>query len=139
MTEPDTKLTSGTGASCKEIADALVAGFNAVADGAEDPSEQLWAKYWSPDVVSVEGTGDAFHGMEAMKAKCAAWESEHEVLRCTIPHTFVGATGFTVVYDMEIKFRKTGDTISMTEAGVYEVKDGKVVREEFMYGPMPGM
>lgn len=138
MTTATTKVTSGAGPTCEEIAKAVTDGFNAMASGGPDPTEALWERYWSEGVVSIEGTGDAFHGKEAMKAKCAAWEAEHEILRCDITHTFVGPAGFTLVFDMEVKVKATGDTIKMIEAGVYEVQDGKVVRETFMYGPGMG-
>ncbi len=127
-------ITTGTGPTPAEIA----ADFRAAFDGwtpetSHQRDEQLWAKHWSPDIESIEGSGEAFQGLEGMKAKGAEWEKTWQVLRCDLEALYTGATGFTAVFNMDIKNRETGETMTMREAGVYTVNNGKVTREEFMY------
>lgn len=45
---------------------------------------------------------------------------------------FVAHDRFVVLYDLEFGEKKSTDRIKMSEAGVYTVKDGKIVREEFL-------
>ena len=46
---------------------------------------------------------------------------------------FVGATGFAVKFTIDLETKSTGKRETMTEVGVYTVKNGKIVQEEFMY------
>ena len=48
---------------------------------------------------------------------------------------FLGSSGFAVRYRMQYKVRASGEIKTMSEVGVYTVQNGKIVREEFMYGP----
>ena len=49
---------------------------------------------------------------------------------------YVGATGFSVKFRMDIKDNSTGRRTIMEEIGVYTVFNGKIIQEEFMYGSM---
>ncbi|MFD2856413.1 nuclear transport factor 2 family protein [Seohaeicola zhoushanensis] len=44
-----------------------------------------------------------------------------------------GDDRFAVVFEMQGKEKATGKAFDMKEVGVYHVKDGKIVREEFFY------
>ncbi len=125
-------MGSGSGASPGEIGAAVVAHLNSGAHS----DKPLWDKYWSSDVVSIEGVGMgmAWHGRKAMEEKCAQWISENRVHGCRATGPFVGSTGFAVLLEMDVETIKTGQRQAMKEIAVYTVQNGKVVREEFMYG-----
>jgi hypothetical protein len=123
-------VSTGRGPSAAEIGKSLVELYNA---GKWDEPCRLW---WSPDIVSVEGMGMAWAGRRAVDAKNEGWNKEHTPLGGSAEGPFVGASGFSVKFRMEIKENATGNITRMEEIGVYTVQDGKIVREEFMYGAM---
>jgi hypothetical protein len=45
---------------------------------------------------------------------------------------FVAHDRFVVLYDADVSDKKTNQRHKMSEVGVYTVKDGKIVREEFL-------
>lgn len=101
------------------------------------PEREIWAKWFSPKLVSIETMptgGMAWHGLKAVRAKGEAWMQENAVHGVEVEGPYAGATGFAVRYTMTIEHKPTGNTVTMSEVGVYTVKNGKVVVEEFMYG-----
>lgn len=127
-----TPVKTGKGATPAEIGSALVAHVNS---GAHDDMP-LWKQHFHKGFVSIEGQGLAWTGIKAVKAKSDAWTADHAVHACTAKGPFVGATGFAVLFDMDVEVKATGQRMKMQEVGVYTVKNGKVVAEEFMYGGM---
>jgi hypothetical protein len=125
-------MSSGSGASPMEIGQAVVAHLNS---GAHSDAP-VWDKYWSNDVVSIEGMGAnlAWHGRKAMEEKCQGWLDENKVHGCRASGPFVGSTGFCVLIEMDVETKKTGERKHFKEVAAYTVQNGKVVREEFMYG-----
>lgn len=122
-------IKSGPGASPQEIGASLVELFNQ-----GDKDEQIWSKWWDKSVVSVEGMGLAWHGEKAVRAKNEGWTAQNEVLGASAEGPYVGATGFAVKFRMDVRERATGKRTIMEEVGVYTVRNGKIVQEEFMYG-----
>lgn len=127
------KVSTGKGATPKEIGEAVVAHVNS----RPTSDKELWKKHFHKNFTSIEGTGEAFTGMKAVEAKCQAWVDNHIIHSCKATGPFVGATGFSVEYDMDVE-SKDGSMprMQMKEVGVYTVKNGKVVQEEFMYHGM---
>ena len=125
-------ISTGSGASAMEIGSAVVAHLNS---GAHDDTP-LWDKHWSRDFASIEGMGAnlAWHGRKAVFEKCQSWMNDNTVHGCRAEGPFVGSTGFSVHITMDVEEKKTGNRRTMREVAVYTVQDGKVVREEFMYG-----
>lgn len=124
-------ITSGRGPSPADIGAVVVEAFNE-----HRPDVELWDRFWSDDVESVEGLGvsQAWRGRDAMQAKGEAWIAEHTVHSATAEGPYVGATGFSIRFRMDVEEKSTGNRILMEEIGVYTVRNGKVIREEFMYG-----
>ncbi len=122
-------VKTGKGETPAEVAAELVRMFN---DGQWSEIEE---KFWSPKITSVEGVGvaKAWKGRKAVDAKNKAWLDTHTIHSARAEGPFVGASGFAVRYSMEIEDKGNGQRTKMEEVGVYEVKDGKIVREEFMY------
>jgi len=127
ITGPE-QVTTGKGPGPAEIGADLVALFNA--GKADEPCR----KWWANEVVSIEGMGMAFHGKKAAEEKNKGWYEQHELLGGTAEGPYVGATGFAVKFNVHARERATGREIQMNEVGVYTVRDGKIICEEFMYG-----
>ena len=41
-----------------------------------------------------------------------------------------------LIFDMDVTNKESGQRMQMREVGVYTVKNGKILREEFFYPPM---
>lgn len=123
------RVTTGPGASPEELGRRLVSEFN---KGNAAVTEQ---GLWSPKIVSIEGGGMAWHGRKSVDAKNADWSARNTVLGAVAEGPYVGSTGFAVKFRIEVQDNGTGRRIVMDEVGVYTVKNGKIVVEEFMYGP----
>lgn len=72
-------------------------------------------------------------GMDAIKAKGKQWEASIEEVHsgyCNEPQ--VAGNYFTCVMGFDATFKGRG-RMSMDEIALYEVKDGKIVSEQFFY------
>lgn len=124
-------VSTGPGPSAAEVGAQLIAACNR-------GDYHLNDKLWSPGVVSIEGVGVglAWHGRKAVDAKNAGWNEGHTIHGVSAEGPFVGSTGFTVRFRMDVEDKSTRKRVLMHEVGVYTVKNGKIVQEEFMYGPV---
>lgn len=92
---------------------------------------------YGDDVVSVEARGREGEsaekrGIAAVRAKTDWWVECMQVDDLKVTGPYVAHDRFVVVYEMEFGEKASKDRIRMSEAGVYTVKDGKIVREEFL-------
>ncbi len=124
-------VKTGRGPTPAEIGTAVVANINA-----GRPDKLIWDKFWSPAVASVEGAGVAlgWTGRKAMEAKCNEWLAGHTIHGCAAEGPYLGASGFSVKLRMDVEDKSTGRRTLMEEIAVYTVLNGKIIREEFMYG-----
>jgi hypothetical protein len=122
-------VKTGKGASALEVGKELIALFNAGDYAA------IEEKLWSSKVVSVEGLGvsQAWHGRAAVRAKNEEWMATHTIHSAKAEGPFVGASGFSVKFSMDVEDKTNGQRMPMEEVAVYTVDRGKIVREEFMY------
>lgn len=120
-------VKTGPGPSPMELGAKLVADFNS--------GKMEMTDAWSKDIVSIEGMGTsmAWRGRKSVDAKSAWWMSDHVVHGARAEGPYVGATGFGVKFEMDVETKSTGKREKMIEIGVYTVKNGKIVQEEFMY------
>lgn len=125
-------ISTGKGATPAEVGADVVAMFNL------GQLHEIEDKWWSPKVTSIEGVGVAlaWEGRKAVEAKNKGWMEAHTLRSARAEGPFVGATGFAIKFQMEVEEKASGKRTAMEEVGVYEVKNGKIVREEFMYGTM---
>ena len=123
-------INTGPGRSVAEVGAQLMAACNR-------GDYELNDKLWSSEIVSIEGVGVglAWHGRKAVDAKNAGWNEGHTIHGVSAEGPFVGSTGFTVRFRMDVEDKSTRKRVLMHEVGVYTVKNGKIVQEEFMYGP----
>jgi hypothetical protein len=89
---------------------------------------------YDKDVVSVEADPGApeTRGKEGVRGKIDWWVNAMEVHSFTASEPFVGHDRFVVQYDAEVTDKKTKERRKLSEVGVYTVKSGKIVREEFL-------
>jgi hypothetical protein len=84
------------------------------------------------NIVSVEATAPETRGKEGVRGKIDWWVDAMEVHSFNADEPFVAHDRFVVQYDAEVSDKKTKERRKMSEVGVYTVKDGKIVREEFL-------
>jgi hypothetical protein len=95
--------------------------------------EALDALY-DKDVVSVEADPGApeTKGKEGVRGKIDWWVKAMEVHSFKASEPFVGHDRFVVQYDAEVTDKQSKQRRKLSEVGVYTVKNGKIVREEFL-------
>ena len=96
------------------------------------------AKLYSPKIVSIEPIGNEampaeMTGLDAVRQKNQWWSENNEVHSSEVNGPFVGGDQFAVQYVFDTTFKPTGKRSTATEMGLYTVKDGKIVREQFFY------
>ncbi len=119
----------------KEIADQLVALCRA------GRNLEAVETLLSPDVVSVEATGDETMpavqtGREAVLGKNNWWLQNHQIHSAQVKGPFPNGDRFTVIYDFVVTPKSgpmAGKKMRMEEVALYTVSDGKITREEFFY------
>ncbi|OHX64170.1 nuclear transport factor 2 family protein [Flammeovirga pacifica] len=118
--------------SIQEIADRLVelckAGDFATAH----------AELYADDCVSIEPDGapvKEVKGKEGLAQKGKQFDEMMEVHGFTVSAPIVADEFFSIVLGMDATFKPTGQRSNSSEIAVYEVKDGKIVKEEFFFRP----
>jgi hypothetical protein len=102
--------------------------------------EALYAR----DIVSIEPMSmgpnlpQEVRGIDAVRRKGEWWVANHEIHSMNASGPFVHGERFVVIFDMDVTSKADGKRHKGSEAGLYTVADGKVVREEFFYGLPPG-
>lgn len=92
---------------------------------------------YDEDIVSVEafsagGGPTETRGKEGVRGKIDWWVGAMQVHSFEAGEPFAGHDRFVVQYDAEVSDKKTKERRKLSEVGVYTVKNGKIVREEFL-------
>ena len=92
---------------------------------------------YDKDVVSVEafsmGGGSAeTRGKEGVRGKIDWWVNAMEVHSFDASEPFVAHDRFVVQYNADVTDKQSKQRRQMSEVGVYTVKNGKIVQEEFL-------
>ena len=92
---------------------------------------------YDDNVVSVEaysmgGGSLETSGKEGVRGKIDWWVNAMEVHSFDAKGPFVGHDRFVVQYDADVTDKNSKERRKLSEVGVYTVKDGKIVREEFL-------
>jgi ketosteroid isomerase-like protein len=96
---------------------------------------------YSPDIVSIEAMGSKempaqMKGIDAIRGKNQWWVENNEVHSAEVRGPFPNEDRFAVHFHYDTTPKSgpmKGKRTSMDEVGVYTVKNGKIVREEFFY------
>ena len=97
------------------------------------------AELYAEDAVSIEPAGtpwESAEGMDAIKKKAEQWSGMIEEFHGNeIGEPIVSGNFFAVRMQSDTTMKGAG-RMQLDELGIYEVKDGKVVKEQFFYTPM---
>ena len=102
--------------------------------------KQAWYEaldLYDDNVVSVEaysmgGGSPETNGKEGVRGKVDWWVNAMEVHSFDAKGPFVGHDRFVVQYDADVTDKSSKQRRQMSEVGVYTVKNGKILREEFL-------
>lgn len=100
--------------------------------------ETLLNEHYAEDAVSVEamdmGRGRESVGLDAIRAKHAWWEETMIMHSMEVDGPFPhGDDRFALIFETDIEVKGLGMRKKGREVALYDVKDGKIVREEFFY------
>jgi hypothetical protein len=123
-------VSTGTGPSPLELGRQFVALFN------QGLAEKIEREMYSDNIVSVEGhgVGMAWHGKKMVEAKAKEWMADNIIHGMRAEGPYAGSSGFAIKLEMDVETRSKNTRSVHKEVGVYTVQNGKIVREEFMYG-----
>jgi hypothetical protein len=99
--------------------------------------EEAVKTLYDKNIVSVEprvmgGMPPEANGFDAVWAKTKWWLDNHEVHSTKTTGPFVARDTFVVRFEIDVTDKTSGQRFQGSEVGIYKVKDGKVVREEFL-------
>ena len=86
----------------------------------------------SVEAFSMSGGSPETRGKEAVRGKIDWWVNAMEIHSFDASDPFVGHDRFVVQYDADVTDKKSKERRKLSEVGVYTVKDGKIIREEFL-------
>ena len=102
--------------------------------------KQAWydaLELYDDNIVSIEaysgaGGSPETKGKEGVRGKIDWWVKAMQVHSFAASEPFVGHDRFVVQYDAEVTDKQSKQRRKLSEVGVYTVKNGKIVREEFL-------
>ena len=103
--------------------------------------KQAWKEalesLYAQDIVSIEARPNESgspetRGIDGVRGKVDWWLDAMEVHSFEADGPFVARDRFVVKYDADVSEKKSKARRQLSEVGVYTVKDGKIVREEFL-------
>ncbi len=104
----------------------------------QDKDDVALIELYGNDVVSIEaGDGESeaqsWEGIDSVREKHAWWNSVATMHEVTAegPYAGTGSNQFVVKFGMDVTMEGQGRS-QMTEVGVYEVEDGKIVKETYL-------
>jgi hypothetical protein len=87
---------------------------------------------YDKDIVSVEATAPESRGKAEIRKKIDWWVNAMEVHSFKADEPFVAQDRFVIQYDADVTDKQSKQRRHMCEVGVYTVKNGRIVREEFL-------
>ena len=101
----------------------------------DEAAKQLY----SADIVSLEAVDmpnapRETRGIEGVKKKSEWWNANHTIHNFSADGPFVAVDKFAVIFDIDVTHKPSGQRRKMKEVAVYTVGNGKIMREEFLYG-----
>lgn len=99
---------------------------------------QAMETLYSPDIVSVEAQSmpnmpAEMRGMQAVLGKAKWWNENHTIHSSACQGPFPNGDRFACFFKFDVTNKPSNQRFTMEEVGLYTVKDGKIVREEFFY------
>ena len=104
----------------------------------EGKYEQAQEELYAADAVSIEGDGQPgtpgyVSGLDAIRAKGKQWaDNLVEIHGGSVSEPVIADGWFSVAMGLDATYKDMG-RVAMKEICVYQVRDGKIVREQFFY------
>ncbi len=96
--------------------------------------QTCYQELYSPEIQSVEMDGSTVQGFEAMAQKGKEWNEGIETFHgSTTGDPVVAGNWFSLPMSMEITFKGAPGPVTWNEICLYQVQDGKIVKEQFFY------
>lgn len=89
------------------------------------------ALYWHPGCVSFDLSGGVHEGLAAIEVENSRTPEGMEVIARSFSEPLVGPRSFAIFCKMTLRDGGEGTVRDETKMGVFEVRDGLVVREEY--------
>jgi hypothetical protein len=90
----------------------------------------------STEARASEGESPEKRGIDQVRGKTDWWLQNMQVHSFKANGPFVAHDRFVVQYDADVTDKNSNKRMQLSEVGVYTVKNGKIVREEFL--PLTG-
>lgn len=113
----------------EEVANKLVAYCR------NNEESRAYKELYSPEITSIEMAEPMkeVHGFAGLEKKGKWWKETFEVHGNEVSDPLIADTHFTVRFWMDTTHKPSGYRAQTNELAVYEVKDGKICREQFFY------
>ncbi len=102
----------------------------------QEKHPQAQDELYHNEIISIEDEKSGApitRGMDGIRAKTIAWdESVIEIHSAFVSDPIITGSHFAVTMENDITFKDKG-RILINEICVYEVQDGKIVKEQFFY------
>src|SRR5438270_13958532 len=86
----------------------------------------------SVEAFTMDGSSPETRGKEGVRGKIDWWVNAMKVHSFTANGPFVAHDRFVVQYEADVTEKDSNERRKISEVGVYTVKNGKIVREEFL-------
>jgi SnoaL-like protein len=100
---------------------------------------QAQEELYSEDAASIEPPGTppgplgSVKGRAALREKSKAFDATYETIHgVSVSDPLVAGNFFSIKFGLDVTWKERGRS-SMEEIGVYEVRDGKIVQEQWFY------
>ena len=108
----------------------------------EGKFEECIQQLYSPNIISIEPDGGQWdsqvQGLDAIAKKGEQWnEMLEEFHSSEISDPIVAENFFSITMKSNVTLKGMNHPMDMDEVCVYNVQDGKIVKEQFFYTPMP--
>ena len=103
--------------------------------------DTIFNELFSPDIISAEPEGAPWpvaHGLEELAKRGKQFEEMVEEIHSSeISDPIVAENFIALTMKMVTTWKGASERSNMDEICVYEVRDGKIVKEQFFYTPPP--
>jgi hypothetical protein len=116
----------------------LEIGKKLVAMCREGQNMECIQELYDRDIVSVEAQAMPGHpaetrGVDGVLQKGKWWMENHEVHSASVDGPWPHGDRFIARFQYDVTNKPSGQRMKLDEVGLYTVKNGKIVREEFFY------
>ena len=96
--------------------------------------QECYQELYAPDAVSIEPDGKTAKGLEEFAKKGEEWnERIVEFKGSYTGDPIVAGNYFSLAMGITAIFNDSPEVVDFKEICVYEIKDGKIVKEQFFY------